>query len=63
MVYRFRIYHLTKDMVIIKKFKEKFGASLSVNYESYITTDEEGKELLFESERRGFIRIRGIEKL
>lgn len=58
MVYHFRIYYLTKDMDIIRKIKEKFGTTVTVNYESYITTDKVGADLLFETERRGFIRIR-----
>lgn len=58
MVYHFRIYYLTKDMDIIRKIKEKFSTTVTVNYESYITTDKAGADLLFETERRGFIRIR-----
>lgn len=58
MDYRFRIYYLTKDSLIVRKIKEKFRTYVSVNGESRITTDKQGAELLFETERRGFIKIR-----
>ena len=63
MLYRFRIYYLTKDTATIRKIKEKFRTDVSVNGESYITTDTEGKWLLEETERRGFIRIRHYEAI
>lgn len=63
MLYRFRIYYLTKDTATIRKIKEKFRTDVSVNGESYITTDAEGKWLLEETERRGFIRIRHYEAI
>lgn len=58
MDYRFRIYYLTKETAVIHKIKDKFSTYVSVNGESRITTDKEGAELLFETERRGFIKIR-----
>lgn len=58
MDYHFRIYYLTKDIDIIRKIKEKFSTTITVNYESYITTDRVGADLLIETEKRGFIKIR-----
>ena len=59
MDYRFRIYYITKDYTIISKIKEKFNIKgVSVNGESLVETDDFGKTLLFETEKRGFIRIR-----
>lgn len=58
MDYHFRIYYLTKDVDIIRKIKEKFSTTVTVNYESYIITDRAGADLLFETEKRGFIKIR-----
>ena len=58
MDYHFRIYYLVKDYVVLRKIKEKFSTTISVNYESYITTDKVGVDLLFETEKRGFIKIR-----
>ena len=58
MACHFRIYYLTRDMAVIRKIADKFRAFVSVNYESRIVTDDEGAELIFETERRGFIKIR-----
>ena len=58
MDYHFRIYYLVKDYAVLRKIKEKFSTTISVNYESYITTDKVGVDLLFETEKRGFIKIR-----
>lgn len=63
MRYHFRIYYLTKDTSIIRKIKEKFRVEVSVNGESKITTDAEGKWLLEETERRGFIKIREFKEI
>lgn len=63
MVYHFRIYYLTKDSQIIRKIKERFGTYVSVNGESRIKTDTEGAELIRETERRGFIKIREFKEL
>lgn len=58
MDYHFRIYYVTKDTQIIRKIKERFRTYVSVNGESTIRTDAEGAELIRETERRGFIKIR-----
>ena len=58
MDYHFRIYYRTKDTQIIRKIKERFRTYVSVNGESTIRTDAEGAELIRETERRGFIKIR-----
>ena len=58
MDYHFRIYYITKDTQIIRKIKERFRTYVSVNGESIIKTDAEGAELIRETERRGFIKIR-----
>ena len=58
MDYHFRIYYITKDTQIIRKIKERFRTQVSVNGESTIRTDAEGAELIRETERRGFIKIR-----
>lgn len=63
MDYLFRIYYLDKRTEIVRNIKEKFKTIVSVNYESEIRTDEKGKWLLEETERRGFIKIREIRKL
>lgn len=63
MRYHFRIYYLTKDTDTIRKIKDKFRTSVSVNGESEITTDEKGKWLIEETERRGFIKIRHYEAI
>ena len=59
MDYHFRIYYLTKDTITIRRIKDKFNTSVSVNGESMIKTDEKGAALLRETEKRGFIKIRG----
>ena len=58
MSYHFRIYYLTRNVSIINNIKNKFSTIVSVNMESYITTDDYGAFLLEETERRGFITIR-----
>jgi hypothetical protein len=63
MAYHFRIYYLTKDSLIIKKIKDKFNTCVSVNGESLIKTDEKGASLIWETEKRGFIKIREFKKL
>ena len=45
------------------KFKERFNCNVSVNGESHIYTDDKGKELLLESERRKYIKIREYKEL
>lgn len=62
MDYLFRIYYLDKRPEIVRNIKEKFKTIVSVNYESEIRTDDKGKWLLEETERRGFIKIREIKK-
>ena len=62
MDYLFRIYYLDKRTEIVRNIKEKFKTIVSVNYESEIRTDEKGKWLLEETERRGFIKIREFKK-
>lgn len=59
--YHFRVYYLVKDTEAIRKIKDKFSTTVNVNGESYISTDEEGAKLLFETEKRGFIKIRSYE--
>lgn len=49
-------------MAVIRKIADKFRTFVSVNYESRIVTDDEGAELIFETERRGFIKIRSYGK-
>lgn len=61
MAYRFRIYYRIRDVETIRKIKDKFKTTVSVNYESDIITDEYGKWLIEETERRGFIMIRKHE--
>ena len=61
MDYHFRIYYLTKDTEAIRRIKEKFNTTVSVNGESRIKTDEKGAALLRETERRGFVKIRSYE--
>lgn len=63
MAYRFRIYYRIRDVETIRKIKDKFKTTVSVNYESDIVTDEYGKWLIEETERRGFIMIREIRKV
>lgn len=55
--YHFKVYFLIRNMEVIGKFKEKFKTTVNVNYVAEIDTDEEGKKLLEESERRRFLRI------
>lgn len=61
--YRFRIYYLTDSHPIIREIARKFRTQVSVNYESWIHTDDVGAELLRETERRGFIKIREFKEL
>lgn len=63
MRYYFRIYYLIPTNEVMRKFKERFNSIVSVNGESHIYTNEIGKELLLESERRGYIKIRVYETL
>ena len=63
MDYHFRIYYLTKDTEAIRRIKEKFNTTVSVNGESRIKTDENGAALLWETEKRGFIKIREFKEL
>lgn len=63
MAYHFRIYYLTSNRAVIRKFKERFNTIVSVNGESHIRTNEEGRDLLFESEKRGFIVVREFKEL
>ena len=58
MSHYFRIYYLVTKKEILAKFKERFNTTVSVNGESHIYTDDKGKELLLESEKRGYITIR-----
>ena len=62
MDYHFRIYYLTKDTQAIRKIKDRFNTNVSVNGESRIKTDEKGAELLMETEKRGFIKIRAYDQ-
>lgn len=59
--YHFKVYFLVRNIDVINKFKEKFRTTVNVNYVADIETDEEGKRLLEESERRGFLKIRDYE--
>ena len=59
----FRIYYLIPTREVIHKFKERFSTIVSVNGESHIYTDDKGRELLLESERRKYIRIREFKEL
>lgn len=61
MDYHFRFYYLVRDTAIIRKIKDKFRTSVSVNGESNVVVNEEGAELVRELERRGFIKIRSYE--
>lgn len=63
MRYYFRIYYLIPTREVKQKFKERFNTIVSVNGESHIYTDDEGKELLLESERRKYIKIRKFKEL
>lgn len=59
----FRIYYLIRTREVIRKFKERFNCIVSVNGESHIYTNDAGKELLLESERRGYIKIREFKEV
>lgn len=63
MRYYFRIYYLIPTREVMHKFKERFGCNVSVNGESYIYTDDKGKELLLESERRKYIKVREYKEV
>lgn len=63
MKYYFRIYYLIPTREVICKFKERFNCIVSVNGESHIYTDKEGGKLLFESAKRGYIKIREFKEL
>ena len=45
------------------KFKDRFNCIVSVNGESHIYTNNIGKELILESAKRGFIKIREYKEL
>ena len=45
------------------KFKERFNCIVSVNGESHIYTNDAGKELILESERRKYIKIREFKEI
>ena len=57
MDYHFRIYYLTKDTITIRRIKDKFNTSVSVNGESMIKTDEKGAALLMETETPAIINV------
>lgn len=61
--YYFRIFYLIHKKEIVLKFKERFNTIVSVNGESHIYTDDKGKELLLESEKRRYIKIREYKEL
>lgn len=63
MKYYIRIYYLISTREVKARFKERFNTTVSVNGESIIHTDEAGKELILESERRRYIKIREIKQL
>ena len=63
MRYYFRIYYLIPKKEVMAKFKERFNCIVSVNGESHIYTDGKGKEVLLESERRKYIKIREFKEL
>ena len=63
MAYHFRFYYLVRDSAVIRKIKDKFNTSVSVNGESKVTVNEEYAELVRELERRGFIKIREFKEL
>ena len=63
MRYYFRIYYLIPTNEVMRKFKERFNTTVSVNGESRIDTNEEGRKLLLESERRKYIKIREFKEL
>lgn len=61
--YHFRVYYLTKDTEAIRKIKDKFNTTVSVNGESHIYTDPKGVELIHELVRLRFISIRHYEEI
>ena len=61
MHYHFKIYYLTKDTHAIRRIKERFRTTVSVNGESVFATDAAGAELVWETEKRGFIKVRHYE--
>lgn len=63
MRYYFRIYYLIPKKEVMAKFKERFNCIVSVNGESHIYTNDTGKELILESERRKYIKIREFKEL
>jgi hypothetical protein len=63
MRYYFKIYYLIPKKEIMAKFKDRFSTIVSVNGESHIYTDNEGRELILESAKRGFIKIREHKSL
>jgi hypothetical protein len=63
MRYKIRIYYLRNESFVYEKFKDRFHTIISVNGESTIYTDEVGKALIVESERRGFIKIRELKTI
>lgn len=63
MRYYFRIYYLIPTNEVMRKFKERFNTTVSVNGEFRIYTNEEGRKLLLESERRKYIKIREFKEL
>lgn len=63
MAYRFRFYYLVRETDVIRKIKNKFNTSVSVNGESSVTVNAEGAELVRELERRGFIKIREFKEV
>lgn len=63
MRYKIRIYYLRNESFVYEKFKDRFHTIVSVNGESTIYTDEVGKGLIVESERRGFIKIRELKTI
>ena len=63
MRYYFRIYYLIPTRDVMSKFKERFNTIVSVNGESHIYTDDKGRELLLESEKRRYIKIREYKEL
>lgn len=63
MRYYFRIYYLIPKKEVMAKFKERFNCIVSVNGESHIYTNDAGKELVLESERRKYIKIREFKEV
>jgi hypothetical protein len=63
MRYYFRIYYLIPKKEVMAKFKERFNCIVSVNGESHIYTNDVGKELILESERRKYIKVREFKEI